>query len=196
MPYFISQQMITKAEIRKRYKTKRQALSLYEIEENSIAIANQLLKLNIWHNTYFHLFLTIAKQNEVNTDFIMHVLQGKDKQIIVSQSNFKNSSLRHFLLTDSTPLKENTFGIPEPLQGLEVPVEKIDVVFVPLLAFDRKGHRVGYGKGFYDRFLGRCRKDTIKIGLSFFEALETPIDADKHDIQLDYIVTPQRINKF
>lgn len=196
MRYFTSQQMITKAEIRIVYKNKRQALSLLDIEKNSIAVANQLLKLHIWDNTYFHLFLTIAKQKEVNTDFIMHVLQGKDKQIVVSQSNFKDSSLKHFLLTDSTPLKENRLGIPEPLEGLEVPAEKIDVVVVPLLAFDQKGHRVGYGKGFYDRFLRICRTDVITVGLSFFEALDMPLDNEKHDMPLDFVVTPQKIYEF
>lgn len=195
MPYFISQQMMTKAEIRKLYKTKRQALSLLEIEEKSIAIANQLLKLNIWQYTYFHLFLTISKQKEINTDFLMHVLLGKDKQILISQSNFSDSSLKNYLLTDSTPIKENKFGIPEPQEGLEVAVEKIDVVFVPLLAFDRKGHRVGYGKGFYDRFLKNCREDVVKIGLSFFEPEEL-INANENDVALNYCITPDRVFKF
>jgi 5-formyltetrahydrofolate cyclo-ligase len=142
------------------------------------------------------LFLSISKQKEVDTEMLMHVLQGKDKEIVVSQSNFKDYSLKHFLLTDSTPIIENKYGIPEPKEGIEVPVNKIDVVFVPLLAFDKTGHRLGYGKGFYDRFLSSCRKETIKIGLSFFEALETSLEADSNDISLDYVVTPKKVYKF
>ena len=65
--------------------------------------------------------------------------------------------MTHFLLTDNTKIKKNQYNIPEPINGLEVPTKKIDVVFVPLLAFDKKGNRVGYGKGFYDKFLIRMQ---------------------------------------
>jgi 5-formyltetrahydrofolate cyclo-ligase len=184
--------MMTKDELRAIYKKKRSELSELEIEEKSIAIANRTLKLNIWNYTYFHVYLTIKNQREVNTELLMHVLQGKDKQIVISKSDFQTFSLKHFLLTDSTPIRENKHGIPEPQDGLEVPVNKIDVVFVPLLAFDKHGNRVGYGKGFYDRFLKNCREDVVKIGLSFFKPEES-IETDEHDINLDFVVTPDHI---
>ena len=66
----------------------------------------------------------------------------------------------------------------------------LDVVFVPLLIFDLQGQRVGYGKGYYDRFLGQCKKEVIKIGLSFFEPVATIEDLNPYDIPLDYGVTP------
>lgn len=197
MRFFIFQQkQMTKPELRQFYKEKRKVLSQQNIDEKSIAIANQVLTLDIWHQVYFHLFLSIKKQKEINTEMIMHVLQGKDKEIVVSQSHFENFSLSHFLLTDSTLFKENKFGIPEPIDGIEVPVKKIDVVFVPLLAFDKTGHRIGYGKGFYDRFLKKCKKDTLKIGLSFFKPLEIALEVNKHDIALDYAVTPEKVYGF
>jgi len=187
---------MNKFEIRTIYKQKRQALTNSEVDEKSLAIANHTLKLPIWNRKYYHLFLSIKKLKEINTDFILHIIQGKDKETIISQSNFKDNSLKHFLLTDSTPLKVNKFGIPEPVDGIEVLVSKIDVVFVPLLAFDRSGHRIGYGQGFYDRFLKECRTSTVKIGLSFFEPLEENLKADRHDISLDYVVTPSEILSF
>ena len=104
--------------------------------------------------------------------------------------------MTHYLLTDNTKFQKNAYNIPEPVDGLEVPVIKMDVVFVPLLAFDVKGNRVGYGKGFYDKFLSECKPETIKIGLSFFDAEEIIEDASEKDIQLDYCVTPNRIYKF
>jgi 5-formyltetrahydrofolate cyclo-ligase len=76
--------------------------------------------------------------------------------------------MTHYLLTDSTTIKKNPYHIPEPIDGIEVPDAKIDVVFVPLLAYDKQGNRVGYGKGFYDNFLSKCKPETIKIGLSFY----------------------------
>jgi 5-formyltetrahydrofolate cyclo-ligase len=184
---------MTKAELRATYKAKRQALNFQQIERYSIAIANQIVRLDIWKCTYYHTFLSIRKQKEVDTEILMHVLQGKDKQIVVSQSNFKDFSLRHILLTDSTLLKENNFGIPEPQEGIEVPVDKIDVVFVPLFVSDFKGQRVGYGKGFYDRFLKNCRKDTLKIGLSFFEPVSLIPNIDSNDVPLDIVVTPDQV---
>ncbi len=183
--------MKTKADIRTVYKKKRQNLSALQIEELSIAIANQALQLNIWQHTYYHLFLSIARHKEVETDMLLHALQGKDKQVVISKTNFKTHSLSHYLLTDATAIKENAWGIPEPQEGLEVPVNKIDVVFVPLLAYDQSGHRVGYGKGFYDRFLHQCRDNTLKIGLSFFEALETKLVTNTHDVPLDGVITPE-----
>lgn len=187
---------MTKTEIRNLYKEKRKSLTAIQIEEKSIAMANQVLKLPIWDKTYYHLFLSIKSQKEVDTDMLLHILQGKDKQVVVCKSDFKSFSLKHFLLTDATLFKTNTFGIPEPQEGIEVPLDKIDVVFVPLLAFDRSGHRIGYGKGFYDRFLSQCRSDSIKIGLSFFKPLAQHLKADQHDVPLDYVVTPESVYSF
>lgn len=185
-----------KIELRKIYKEKRAALSSKEKEKMSLAIANQLIQMPIWDFTYYHLFLPIENHNEIDTEFILHLLAGKDKEIVISKSNFADCSMTHFLLTDNTKIKKNEFNIPEPVDGLEVPVNKIDVVFVPLLAFDQAGHRVGYGKGFYDTFLSACRKNTIKVGLSFFEAIESIEGIYETDQPLDFCVTPDMIYDF
>ena len=192
-----------KNELRIKYKKLRQSLSEEEIEEMSVAIANNLLGLptlpdgrQVWNKTYFHVFLPITEQKEVNTECILHLLSGKDKEIIVSKSDFTTRNMTHFLLTDSTKIKKNSYNIPEPVDGIEVPVTKIDVVFVPLLAYDTKGNRVGYGKGFYDKFLSNCKPETIKIGLSFFEAEETIGDVFENDVKLDYCVTPKKVYAF
>ena len=102
----------------------------------------------------------------------------------------------HFLLTENTKIKKNEFNIPEPLDGIEIPSNKIDVVFVPLLAFDKNGNRIGYGKGFYDSFLNECKTDVVKIGLSFFGAEERINEVFKTDIPLDFCVTPNEIYSF
>ena len=86
-------------------------------------------------------------------------------------------------------------GIPEPVSGIAILPEILDVVFVPLLAYDEKGHRIGYGKGFYDRFLKKCRPDTIFVGLSFFGP-EPQIDFEATDVPLHYCVTPEGILDF
>jgi 5-formyltetrahydrofolate cyclo-ligase len=185
-----------KKEIRSKYKTLRKKLSEIEVDEMSLAIANTILTLPIWEKTYFHLFLPIEEQNEVNTEFILHLLSGKDKEICISKSDFETRNMTHYLLTDNTKIKKNEYNIPEPVDGIEVPTNKIEVVFIPLLAFDKTGNRVGYGKGFYDKFLSECDPETIKIGLSFFEPEELILDIFEGDIKLDYCITPNRVFKF
>lgn len=185
-----------KKELRSKYKALRTQLSENELEEMSLTIANKLLLLPIWEKTYFHVFLPIAEQKEVDTELVLHLLSGKDKEIIVSKSDFETRNMTHFLLTDNTKIKKNEYNIPEPVDGIEVPSHKIDVVFIPLLAFDRQGHRVGYGKGFYDKFLSECKPGVIKIGLSFFEVEESIVDICETDVKLDYCISPTAIYEF
>jgi 5-formyltetrahydrofolate cyclo-ligase len=188
--------IMTKNELRIQYKALRRNLSEAEIEEMSLAIANGVLALDIWDKTYFHIFLHIEEQKEVNTEFLLHLLSGKDKEIIISKSDFITRKMTHFLLTDNTKIKKNEYNIPEPVDGIELPSSKIEVVFVPLLAFDNVGNRVGYGKGFYDQFLAECQPDTIKIGLSFFEAENVISDVFEKDVRLDFCITPKKCYRF
>lgn len=182
--------------LRKKKQELRNQLTNDQIEEQSITIANQLLKIDIWDKTYYHLFLSIEKKKEINTEYILQILHGKDKEVVIPKSNFDNSTMTNILLTDNTKIVINTHGIPEPVNGLEVPTTTIDVVFIPLLAFDQVGNRIGYGKGFYDRFLNQCRPDVIKIGLSLFEAEQNAIEVVSTDIALNYCVTPNNIYQF
>ena len=186
---------MNKQELRKIYKQKRKNLSLEAIEDFSLQIANQSLKLPIWEFSNYHLFLTISEKKEINTEYLLHILQGRDKSIIVPKSDFDTGGLIHILLQDNTVLKTSTYGIPEPVSGIELLPSNIDVIFVPLLAFDCNGNRVGYGKGFYDCFLSQCTPNSIFIGLSFFEA-EAEIENSTLDISLHYCITPQKIYKF
>ena len=190
---------MNKQELRIHYKRKREKLSENEIAEMSLGIANNALKLPIWDYSFYHLFLSIPKLKEVDTEFLLHILTGKDKHIVVSKSNFTSQTLTHFLLTDAVSLKPNAWGIPEPIENsdaLEISPKKIEAVFVPLLAFDKMGHRIGYGKGFYDRFLAECSPKTLKIGLSFFPPEEKLEEIFTTDIPLDYCVTPEKTYDF
>ena len=185
-----------KQALRKKYKLLRNQLSQEHIDDLSLDISNQLLQLPIWNNDFYHLFLSITEQKEVNTEYILNILAGKDKNIILSKSDFKTGLMTNYLLTDNTKIIKNNWSIPEPVDGIEIKNNKIEVVFVPLLAFDKPGNRVGYGKGFYDTFLKSCKPKTIKIGLSFFEAELKIENITAYDIALDYCVTPNKIYSF
>ncbi|MGL5111026.1 MAG: 5-formyltetrahydrofolate cyclo-ligase [Flavobacterium sp.] len=185
-----------KKELRLKYKAFRQALHENEIETMSLEIANQALSLPIWDKTYFHIFLPIEPQKEINTEFLLHILSGKDKEIILSKSDFDTRKMTHFLLTDNTRIVKNEYQIPEPVSGIEIPSKQIEVVFVPLLAYDQQGNRVGYGKGFYDQFLTECKPETLKIGMSFFAPEDLISDVFANDIPLDYCITPKKVWEF
>ncbi len=185
-----------KHELRKTYLKLRKQQSIAEISDASLKISNHALQIPIWDFFYFHTFLSIEESNEVDTLPLITLLQGKDKNVVVPKVTGPNS-MEHFLLTDNTRLKKNKWDIPEPVDGIQVPLNKIDVVFVPLLALDNYGNRVGYGKGFYDTFLRQCRTNVIKIGLSLFEPINERIsDVNENDVPLDYCITPEKVHKF
>lgn len=185
-----------KKKLRKKYKELRANLSEEQIETKSLTIANQSLELDIWDHQYYHIFLPIVKQKEVDTSYILNILQGKDKHILISKSDFTTNRMKHYLLTDATRFIVNEYGIPEPEDGIEIDSKKIDVVFIPLLAYDLQGNRVGYGKGFYDRFLSECKKDVIKVGVSFFEPEMREIHKNNTDLPLNYCISERKVYKY
>ena len=184
-----------KSTLRILYKDKRDKLSQEDIEALSLDIANQSLNLPIWHKTYFHVFLPISNKKEVNTEYLLHILQGRDKSIVVPKAEFDSGKMKHILLQENTVLKKSSYGIPEPVIGIEISPNILEVVFVPLLAYDKKGNRIGYGKGFYDRFLQECNNDCVFIGLSFFEP-ENTLKNEYQDVPLHFCVTPNKLYHF
>ena len=184
-----------KKDLRLKYLRLRNLITPILLDQQSIAIANSVLQLPIWENQYFHIFLPIEKNIEIDTEGIISILLGFDKNVIVPKI-ISNTELEHYLLTDNTKFKTNSLNIPEPVDGITVPPNKIDVVFIPLLAFDKLGNRIGYGKGYYDRFLSQCKTNVIKIGLSLFEPEDLIEDIVPTDIPLDYCVTPKKTYTF
>ncbi len=184
-----------KKDLRVKHSVLRKELSPQSLLHSSLTIANKILELPIWGGEFYHLFLAIPEKKEVDTSFILSVLHGKDKNIVLPKVSGKNL-LKHYLLTDTTKLAISNWGVPEPVDGIEIQEEKIDVVFVPLLAFDKKGNRVGYGKGFYDNFLSKCKKSVIKVGLSLFDSEAEISDVNENDVPLNYCVTPNKIYSF
>ena len=188
--------MERKKHLRDKYKMLRKSLSPQDRDTMSVEIANKLLALPIWNFSFYHIFLPIERFREIDTQYILSILGGKDKNAIVSKSDFEKGTMSHYLLQDSTQISISQQGIPEPRSGIKISPESIDVVFVPLLAYDREGNRIGYGKGFYDRFLAECTPEVIKIGLSYFDPIDGKIASSSTDVKLDYCVTPKNSYKF
>jgi len=188
-----------KSEIRKIYKEKRYLLSENTLQTRSKAIANQFFQWDKLQNMEcIHTFLPILSQKEPNTwDIIHHFWQEKTHiSWVVSITHFQTKHLEHFYLEPHTELITNKWGIQEPHNAQPCPIDKIQLVLVPLLAFDSQGFRVGYGQGFYDRFLVQC-PNALKVGISLEPVLEENIeDTDLYDIPLDYCITPWDIMSF
>ncbi len=185
--------------LRQYYLSKRKSLSETEIEEYSSKIHDLFFRFFGLHSLkVIHVFLPIRHQQEIDTWLIINTLRRKfSSKIIISKSD-TDGEMRHFVLEKETKLIENQWKIPEPdeNESEEFPIEAIELVLVPLLIFDKIGNRVGYGKGYYDRFLSKCLPETIKVGISLFEPIDEPIHSDTYDIRLDYCITPNKIWKF
>jgi 5-formyltetrahydrofolate cyclo-ligase len=128
------------------------------------------------------------------TRYLEHIIPGL--KVAFPVINFAALQMKAVLVDDDTEFVENEYGIPEPEAGEKIDEEEIDVVLVPLLAFDEQGYRVGYGKGFYDRFLKQCRADVITIGFSYFDAVTKINDTNEYDVPLNYCVTPHKVYEF
>ena len=187
-----------KSSLRKIYIEKRNALSPKEREERSQAIAEEFFLLPLAGIRLVHVFYPIPGKQEVDALLIADWLRRHYPgiKLVLSKSNPADHTLTHVIWEDYTGLETNKWGITEPATGKAVSPEQLDMIIVPLLAFDTKGNRVGYGKGFYDRFLQQCRPDALKVGLSFFEAESTLIGAEETDVRLDLCVTPGAVYRF
>ena len=185
---------MNKIEARKKYLDLRKKLDNVQIISKSISISNNLQDLPIWEHNFYHIYLPIKEKNEVDTMPIINILNNKKKKVLIPKSDFNNATMKSFLLNDNTVLKKNNYGITEPINNEEF-LGRIDVIFIPLVAYDLIGNRVGYGKGFYDKFLRNQNNKILRVGLSFFNP-EKRIKIDEHDENLDFCVTPNRIFSF
>lgn len=190
---------MTKFELRKIYLEKQKSLSDAEREEKSRRIANGFFENFSMENiNLLHVFLPIETKREIQTSFIFKRLWAEFLNVAtaVSRVNFQTMTLENFRFDSETKLAENKWHISEPTGGEPIASERIDAVLVPLLCFDERGFRVGYGRGFYDRFLSECRTDCLKIGLSYFPPVAEISDARDFDVKLDFCVTPPTVVKF
>lgn len=189
---------MTKKELRKIYQEKRLQLTEEELLQKNNAVLKLFAQLDLLYIKVVHIYFPIEEKKEIDTHAIISFIQKyfPKIQLVVPKSNFTSFTMTHFLVNEKLVLKKNVYGIKEPVLGDEVNVEKIDFVIVPLLAFDKHGYRVGYGKGFYDRFLKECRTDVKIIGLSLFDPIEKIEDIDSFDVRMHKCITPNQIYTF
>jgi 5-formyltetrahydrofolate cyclo-ligase len=193
-----------KQDLRKEYLQKRKALTEIEIEVFSRKTHDWFFRsIPVHAYATIHTFLPIKRNNEIDTWLIINTLQKDFATDIVIPKSHEDGTMSHYLLSKDIVFEENKWKIVEPSEEwtktnseLIIQNSELNLVLIPLLCFDKKGYRVGYGKGYYDRFLAECRPDVLKIGLSVFEPVDEISDVDEFDIKMDYCITPSRIWDF
>lgn len=184
-----------KAEIRKRYLEKKESLTQSEIHSLSESIFNNFIsEFDLKENQKVHCFLSITNKREVETDLFFKYFF--DHHIRVFVPKIVNGKLISFEITKETPLIESSWGIKEPAGTEDCGIKDFDFIITPLLYADKLGNRVGYGKGFYDRFFSEINPKAVKIGVSFFPPQEGVEDVYESDVRLDYLVTPTEVLSF
>jgi len=190
---------MNKRELRQLYLEKRRTLSAADVKEKSLQIAERFFEeFDLEKINYFHGFLPIEKFNEIDTRLIFHRIWFEFAHIetAVPRVNFEKDVLESLKFTPVTELVLNAWMIHEPSHNELFVCDKFDLILVPLLAYDREGERVGYGKGYYDKFLKNCRAGCLKVGLSYFPPEEKIADISEFDVKLDYCLTPNETFKF
>ncbi len=193
----ICKQIMTKEDIRIVYKKKRRALSAAKKSklEDLMLIHFQRLPIDL-KNTIMT-YAPIEVQNEFDPSLIEEYCDFRieDALFIYPVVNRETDTMKSFIVPDGTFFEQNMYGISEPVGGIKIFPEHIKMMFVPLLAFDVHGNRVGYGKGYYDKFIKLCDQSMIKIGFSFFEPVVID-DVSARDEKLDFCITPEGIYEF
>lgn len=189
-----------KKDLRHMYKEMRKQLPASRIAKLDDLMLIQFQKLDIEIPSLVMTYAPMEKRNEFNPQLITDYCYFKNPAqhllypVMVELEG--KSEILSMMVDDDTVFGKNEYGIVEPLNGIDIYPSEIEMVIVPLLAFDKRGYRVGYGKGYYDRFLPRCRKNCIKIGFSYFDAVDHIEDANSDDIPLDYCITHEKIYEF
>jgi len=193
--FYLSNCIMLKSETRKQALNNRLAISQSEYELLNNGLFNQFISLDFTSVKTLHIFLPIQEKKEPNTFLLIEWLAENHPEIkiTVPKADFETALMTNHEYLGIDDLKKNLYNILEPQKGI-IHNGEIDLVLVPLLAFDKRGYRVGYGKGFYDRFLTNINAQ--KIGLSLLPAIDKIDDVNEHDIRLDFCLTPTEIIKF
>lgn len=189
---------MNKIELRKIYLQKRKSITTKEKLIGDDLMLLQFQQLNFSNIQFVLSYWPLNSTNEPNTHLFTGYLKHLYPNINIAYpvTNTNNHTMQAILTHEHTTFVANQWGIYEPTDGYLLPPHQIDLIFVPLIIFDILGYRVGYGKGFYDKFLTKCHKNVVTIGFSYFEPITKISDTQSFDVPLNYCITPQNRYEF
>lgn len=181
--------MVDKKKFRKQCLRYRQQLTSEKYQKHSgQIIANLLKEVNLDKYDTIHCYAAITKNREVNTFPLLKNLIDDGKRVVLPVSDFEHVEMNNILLHSVNELQENNWGIPEPKSGPEVEDSTIDLAIIPMVGADKNCNRIGYGRGFYDRFLKNF--NAPKVGLCYRQCVISEVlNTNYHDVPLDMVVT-------
>jgi 5-formyltetrahydrofolate cyclo-ligase len=181
-----------KEQVRQKLLEIRRRMTETDYQDYSGRIISRVKKLECFKiSEVIHCYVSINERREVNTHPLIKELLSGSKKVVVPVMQMKEGGLNHIQLNRFSDLEPNRWNVPEPSAGKETPVEKLDLILVPMVGGDDQKNRIGYGGGFYDRFLKNV--PCPSIGLLFDECLIDRIPAEPFDVPLTKIVTQKQI---
>ena len=184
-----------KNQLRQYYKQLRNQLSAATVEKYSAQIAAQLFELPLWQNSQT-IMLYLSFQNEVSTVAIYQAGWQRGKTMLIPICSPQDGLMEMSCITSMEQLVYNRYGIgelPAHLQHMIAP-EQIDLCLIPGIAFDHAGNRLGFGAGYYDRYLLRLRPDVKRLALAYECQLYSQLlPTDQYDLPMDYILTERQL---
>lgn len=180
-----------KAELRSQYKKLRQSLSAEEQEEMDQKILNRVM--NLWQYRESQLILTyVSTRIEVDTRRLIEKSLLAGKRVAVPRCVPGAMAMEFFLIHSLDELSPGTFGVlePDPDKSVLLKEDSKSLCIVPALSFDFQGYRLGYGKGYYDRFLARFGGSTV--GLCYDNCMSKHLPAGRYDRPVNLIVTQRK----
>jgi 5-formyltetrahydrofolate cyclo-ligase len=184
--------------VRKEFLQRRMNIQEEDLQQQTALIASSFRKMDFPPVNYLLSYNPLASRHEFDVSICEDILKEQNFMIRIAwpKIHVDAPDMEAILVEKDGFFIKNKFNILEPISGAIIPPQNHDIIFVPLVAFDERGYRVGYGKGYYDRYLAQCRPDAIKIGFSFFDAIEYIEDIDEFDVPLNFCITPHRIYEF
>lgn len=180
-----------KSELRARLLKLRKSINEEDWQIRSETIINELKKIpEFITSDVIHCFVSMNDRKEINTHSLLDDLISSEKKVIVPVTDFETGELKHSELRSFKDLRENKWGVMEPVE-IHPQTQQTDLILVPLLAADKDFNRLGYGKGFYDRFLKK--ENAVKVGLLFDDFLLDQIPVENFDEKLDILITEKMI---
>lgn len=182
---------MTKKEARRYYRRLREELTDEQYEIFNQRIVKAFSAIDLSKVSVIHIFLSIKTNREPDTSRIIEWLRKNHPSITICipRADMDGGHMDNVIYDADTILELNEMGIPEPVNGEHLDAKRIDMAIIPMLGFDASGNRVGYGKGFYDRFLKYCRADVQKLGICFFDPIISIDDTTQFDVPLNCCIT-------
>jgi 5-formyltetrahydrofolate cyclo-ligase len=181
-----------KSVFRKNLKDQREQVSPQAAQEASQSVWVQLKEESFYKKSK-RIAAFVSSGTEINTRPLLEGILGAGKELYLPRVDMAQTLIHFHAITNLNNLTPGPYNIPEPKEGVVIAPEQLDLILIPGLAFDSRGHRLGYGKGYYDRFLPLLRLGCFKLGVAYACQIIDKTPNHDHDIPVNAVLTEKYI---